>query len=227
MHSAGNPVSTFLLYFCWSFIFTLMQIVDTKGRQCPAPLIATKRALKEAHIGESFQIITDNQTSFNNISRFLKDNKTEFSSGESNGVWTLTITKKTSEPVTAEPEKYCTDEIPLFTMGDFVIAFTSDKMGDGDEELGHLLMDNFVKAIKDLDVLPRKMVFYNKGVTLGADESPVIDHLKEIEKMGVTMLLCATCAKYYSLEEKIKIGTLSNMFEIAQIMASASNVVKP
>jgi len=57
-------------------------------------------------------------------------------------------------------------------MGDFVIAFTSDKMGDGDEELGHLLMGNFIKAIKDLDVLPRKMVFYNKGVTLGAVESP-------------------------------------------------------
>jgi selenium metabolism protein YedF len=204
-----------------------MQIVDTKGQQCPAPLIATKRALKEAHIGESFQIITDNQTSFNNISRFLKDNKTEFSSGESNGVWTLTITKKTSEPVTTIPEEYCATEMPHFTRGDFVIAFHSDKMGDGDEELGHLLIGNFVKAIKDLDVLPRKIVFYNRGVILGVDDSHVIDNLREIEKMGVTMLFCATCVEYYSLEEKIKIGTLSNMFEIAQIMTSASSVVKP
>ncbi len=45
-------------------------------------------------------------------------------------------------------------------------------MGDGDEELGHLLMINFIKAIKDLDILPGKMVFYNKGVTLGAEDSP-------------------------------------------------------
>lgn len=201
--------------------------VDTSGQQCPAPLIATKRALKDAQTGDAFKVITDNQTAFNNICRFLKDNKTKYSFEESNGIWTLTITKQTSELVSAEAEEYCTTEIPHFSKGDFIIAFTSDKMGDGDEELGHLLMINFVRAIRDLDVLPRKMIFYNKGVILGAEGSPVIDHLKEIEKMGVTMLLCATCAKYYVLEEKIKIGTLSNMFEIAQVMSSAGNIIRP
>ncbi len=208
-------------------ILALMKIVDTTGQLCPAPLIATKRALKDVQSGDSFQLITDNQTSFDNISRFLKDNKTGFSFKESNGIWTLTITKANSESITVNPEEYCTTEIPHFSQGDFIIAFTSDKMGDGDEELGRLLMSNFVKAIKDLDVLPRKMVFYNKGVTLGADGSPVIDQLKEIEKMGVTLLLCSTCVKFYSLEEKIKIGILSNMFEIAQVMSTAGNVIKP
>jgi selenium metabolism protein YedF len=204
-----------------------MKIIDTSGQQCPAPLIATKRTLKDAQVGDSFQIITDNQTSFNNISRFLKDNRTEFSYEELNSIWTLTITKQTPEPENTDVREYCTSEIPHLSKGDFIIAFTSDKMGDGDEELGHLLMTNFVKAIRDLDVLPGKMVFYNKGVMLGAEGSPVIDHLKEIEKMGVTMLLCATCAKYYTLEQKIKIGTLSNMYEITQVMSSADNIVRP
>ena len=45
--------------------------------------------------------------------------------------------------------------------------------------------------------------------------------------MGVELLFCATCVNYYSLEDKIKIGTLSNMYEIVQTMASASNIVKP
>jgi len=204
-----------------------MQIIDTSGQQCPAPLIATKRALKDARTGDSFKVITDNQTAFNNISRFLKDNKTEFSSGESNDIWTLTITKQTPELINADAKEYCTTEIPHFSKGDFIIAFTSDKMGNGDEELGQLLMVNFVKAIKELDILPRNMVFYNKGVTLGAEDSPVIDHLKELEKMGVPFLFCETCAKYYLLEDKIKIGTLSNMFEITQVMSSAGNIVKP
>lgn len=204
-----------------------MQIIDTSGQQCPEPLIATKRALKNARAGDSFKVITDSQTAFSNISRFLKDNKTEFSSEESNDMWTLTITKQTTDLINADAKEYFTPQIPHFTKGDFIVAFTSDKMGDGDEELGQLLMVNFVKAIKELDVLPRNMVFYNKGVTLGAEDSPVIDHFKEIEKMGVSFLFCATCAKYYSLEEKIKIGTLSNMFEIAQVMSSAGNIVKP
>ena len=70
-------------------------------------------------------------------------------------------------------EAYCAAEIPHFSQGDFIIVFNSDKMGEGDEELGRLLMTNFIKAIKDLDVLPDKMIFYNNGVKLGSIDSPV------------------------------------------------------
>ncbi len=204
-----------------------MRTVDTRGQQCPAPLIATKKALKETGTGDSFKILTDNRTTLDNISRFLKDNKTEFTVKEKDNTWTITVTKKEPDLSPTKAEDYCTGEIPHFSQGDFIIAFTSDKMGEGDEELGRLLISNFIKAIKDLDVLPANMVFYNNGVKLGSVDSPVIEHLKEIEKMGVGMLLCATCAKYYSLEEKIKIGTLSNMYDIAKVMASAGNIVKP
>jgi selenium metabolism protein YedF len=204
-----------------------MRIVDTKGQQCPAPLIATKRALKETNTGESFKVLTDNKTAFENISRFLRDNKTDFSAEEKAGIWTLTITKSISGGSLTNGEEYCITPIPHFTKGDFIIAFTSDKMGEGNEELGRLLISNFIKALKDLEVLPRKIVFYNNAVKLGASDSPVIEHLKEIENMGVVLLLCATCVKFYSLEDKITVGTLSNMFEIAQAMTLASNVVKP
>ena len=204
-----------------------MQIIDTSGQQCPAPLIATRRALKETPDGDSFRVITDNQTSFSNISRFLRDNDTKFTSEETNGIWTLTITKGTSGMAFSNPEDYCNTAIPHFTKGNFIIAFTSDRMGEGDSDLGHLLIANFIKAVKDLDKLPAKMVFYNRGVMLGVENSPVADQLKEIERMGVTLLICATCVKHYSLEEKIKIGIMSNMFEIAQVMANAGNIVKP
>lgn len=205
-----------------------MKIVDTSGQQCPAPLIATSRALKDARIGDTIKVITDNITSFNNIFRFLKDNKIEFSYEESNSIRSLIITKGNTEKTTGNPKEYCKPvETPHFSRGDFIVAFTSDKMGDGDAELGHLLMTNFINSIKDLDALPGKMVFYNRGVILGAEGSPVINQLIEIEKMGVTLLFCATCVKFYSVEEHIKIGTLSNMFEIAQVMSSAGNIIRP
>jgi len=204
-----------------------MKIVDTRGQSCPAPLIATKRALRETLEGESFELFTDSQAAFNNISRFLKDNDTEFKIKESEGFWKLTVSKGNKEIDHPWAEEYCTGTIPHFSKGNFVIAFSSDVMGNGDEELGHLLIANFIKALKDLDTLPDKMVFYNKGVTLGSDDSPVVEYIREIEKMGVGVLLCSTCLKFYSLEEKVSVGSLSNMFEIAQIMASAGNVVKP
>jgi len=72
-----------------------MQTFDTCGQPCPAPLIAARRAFRDTSIGDSFQLITDSRNAFDNISRFLKDNKIGFSSKEVNGKWTLTI-KKTS-----------------------------------------------------------------------------------------------------------------------------------
>jgi selenium metabolism protein YedF len=204
-----------------------MKIVDTKGQLCPAPLIAAKRALRETVPGESFVLITDNQTSFDNLSRFLKDNNADFQASETGGVWTLTITRLSDEVSVARVEDYCTPAITHFEKGNYIIAVTSDKMGEGDEDLGHLLMSNFIKALKDLDRLPRKMVFYNRGVTLVSDNSPVIEHLRDLEKMGVEMLICATCVHHYSIETKLAAGILSNMYTIAEVMASSGNVIKP
>lgn len=222
-----------ILFSNYSFVLLhlvylkFMRIVDTKGQLCPAPLIAAKKALKETITGESFMVLTDNKTSFDNLSRFLKDNKADFQVAEKEGVWTLTVTKGTSVVSTTKAEEYCTPEISHFEKGNFVVAITSDKMGEGDEELGHLLISNFIKALKDLDKLPQHIVFYNKGVTLAVKDSPVIEHIKDLDKMGVEMHLCATCVNYYKLENSVEVGTLSNMYSIAEIMASAGNVVKP
>jgi selenium metabolism protein YedF len=204
-----------------------MKIVDTKGQLCPAPLIAAKKALKETSAGDSFIVLTDNQTSFENLNRFLKDNKVDFQVSESGGVWTLTVTKISGDPVKTKVEEYCAPAVSHFEKGNYIVAITSDKMGDGDDELGLLLISNFIKALKDLDKLPQHMVFYNKGVTLAIKDSPVIEHIKDLEKMGVEIHLCATCVNYYKLEKKIVVGTLSNMYSIAEFMASAGNVIRP
>jgi selenium metabolism protein YedF len=204
-----------------------MKIVDTKGQLCPAPLIATKRALKETTLGESFIVVTDNLTSFNNISRYLRDNNTDFHSGEAEGVWTITITRATADTSQVRAEDYCTSPISHFEKANFIVVISSDKMGEGDDVLGQLLMSNFIKALKDLDRLPQKMVFYNRGVTLVTSGSTVIDHLKDLEKMGVELLLCATCVNHYSLQSVVGAGTLSNMYAIAEVMANAGNIVKP
>lgn len=204
-----------------------MLIVDTSGQLCPAPLIATKRALRETAVGESFQVITDNRNSFSNISRFLRDNLTGFSFTESDGIWTLTVKKTGPTGETTDPSDYCTPDIPHFSKGSYIVVFSSDKMGEGDDNLGSLLIRNFILAIKELDLLPEKLVFYNSAVHLVSDKSQVAGHLKELEKMGVTLLVCETCAKHYSIVDDISTGILSNMFEIVQAMASAGNIIKP
>lgn len=204
-----------------------MKIVDTRGMACPAPLIATRRALTDTKENQTFKIVIDNKISFSNISRYLNDNGIAYSSLESDGIWTITVTRNSNDMPVSGTNENSDIIVPHFLKGDFIMVFTSDKLGEGDDKLGHILAENFIRAVKDLDSLPKKMVFYNKGVLLGIDSSPVIDHLREIEKMGVELLFCSTCINFYSLEEKIRVGTISNMYEIAQAMASAGKVIKP
>jgi selenium metabolism protein YedF len=207
-----------------------MKIVDTRGELCPAPIIAAKRALKEVAEGEMFELLTDNQTSLDNVSRFLKDNNIGFTVSENAGFWLMIITAGRNYKNLPDAGNYCKDikqNVPHFSKGDFVVAFSSDTMGDGDKELGHLLMENFIKSLKDLDTLPDKMVFYNRGVMLGRNGSPGVGHLKDLEKMGVDILICSTCINHFSISQEISVGRISNIFEITQIMASAGNVIKP
>jgi selenium metabolism protein YedF len=204
-----------------------MKTVDARGQLCPAPLILVKRALNETAKGDSFILKIDNQVSFANVSRYLKDNRTAFSVVENNNVLTFTITKGDKTSTERNVESYCSDDIPHLRKGDFVISIASDKIGDGDPELGSLLMINFIKAIRDLDVLPSKITFYNRGVFLGTKNSSVYDELKDLEKMGVNLYLCGTCINHYSLSDKINIGIVSNMFEIVNILASSGKIIKP
>lgn len=216
-----------IYYFCTSINFQEMRIVDTRGQLCPAPIILTKRALKETVEGESFVVVTDNQVSFNNLQRFLKDNKSGFTVDEAAGVWRLTVTKTSGFSTKIKPENYCVPQVAHFEKGDFVVVISSDRMGDGDDELGRLLLGNFIKALKDLEKLPSKILFYNRGVTLVTGNSPEIEHIRQLEKMGVEILACSTCVNHYKLENEVAAGSLSNMFTIAEAMASAGKVIKP
>jgi selenium metabolism protein YedF len=205
----------------------MIKVVDTKGLLCPVPLIAAKKALRETSAGESFVILTDNQTSFDNLCRFLKDNRADFVVKESEGVWSINVTKTNGEADKTTVQEYCTSAISHFQKGDFIVVISSDKMGEGDDQLGHLLIANFIKALKDLDKLPQKIIFYNNGVKLVTTSSAVIDHLRDLENMGVELVLCSTCINHYSLESSIGAGTVSNMYHIAEIMASAGNIIRP
>lgn len=204
-----------------------MTTVDTRGQLCPAPLIAAKKGLREVAEGETIIILTDNRTSYDNLTRFLNDNKAEVFSEESNGIWKLTVKKTSGFSSKTRAEEYCKPEIAHFEKGDFVVVISSEKMGEGDDDLGRLLVSNFIKALKDLDKLPGKIIFYNSGVKLAVRGSEQLEHLKQLEKMGVEILLCATCVNHYGLAERIDAGILSNMYTIAEAMASASKVIKP
>ncbi len=108
-----------------------------------------------------------------------------------------------------------------------MVVVSSDRMGEGNDELGKVLMKGFIFAVTQLDTLPKTMLFYNGGATLTAEGSDSLEDLKSLEAQGVEVMTCGTCLDYYGLKEKLQVGTVTNMYSIVETMANAGRIIKP
>jgi selenium metabolism protein YedF len=100
-------------------------------------------------------------------------------------------------------------------------------MGSGNDELGYVLMRAFLHTIALQAEKPDIMIFYNTGVKLAIQGSEVLDDLKELASAGVEMLVCGTCLNYFEAKEKLSVGVVSNMYDIAGIMSRAGRLLVP
>jgi selenium metabolism protein YedF len=204
-----------------------MKVVDTRGEKCPRPIIETKKALRETNAGESFNVLTDNKTSFNNISRFLADNHIRFSVTGKDGTWTFVVSNEAGNSPLTAAEDYCEPDIPVREKSDYAVAVSSEYMGSGDDVLGKNLIKSFFVGLSVQDKLPSVIAFYNSGVKLVVNDSEVIDIIKEIESKGVEIVICGTCVDYYKLGDSVAAGKIGDMYLILQKLSTSGNVIRP
>lgn len=202
------------------------KIIDARGQICPMPLILTKKALNDETIEETFSVFIDNETSKENIERFLKDNKINFNSKKTGEGFIINV-DKTGKFANSNPEEYCSIPSIADNTGGHIICINNNKMGVGPDELGSILMKGFINTIKEVKPLPERIIFYNNGVLLTTKDSQLVDSLKELEELGVIIMICGTCANYFNIKEKIAIGSISNMFDISESLTKAAKIIYP
>ena len=100
-------------------------------------------------------------------------------------------------------------------------------MGEGNDELGKVLMKSFIYALSHQETLPNTILFYNSGAALTCEESSTLEDLKSLESQGVEILTCGACLDYYGLLDKLRIGEVTNMYIIVEKMTQAGLIVKP
>ncbi|MFO7670376.1 MAG: sulfurtransferase-like selenium metabolism protein YedF [Bacteroidales bacterium] len=201
-----------------------MKIVDTTGLTCPRPLIMLKEALLEVEPGTQLQIITDNQTSLKNLLSYLNDQGESPDVKSQGQVHTITTLSPGIRNAETDPAAYCTTAI---VNSDYVVCLKSNLMGEGDPDLGKMLMETFMENLKLQDQLPTHVVMYNSGVKLAMKESPVCSSLSELEELGCRIMLCGTCIEHYNLQYEIGVGMISNMVSITEILVRTGHVVTP
>ena len=105
-----------------------------------------------------------------------------------------------------------------------VFLIQSEGLGRGDEQLGSMLMANFLRLLGESEDKPSSLIFWNAGVRLACEGSPVLNRLKLLEEQGVELLACATCLEHFELTDKLVVGKPTNMMKSIQSMLSSDVV---
>jgi len=194
----------------------MMKEIDARGELCPKPVIMTKKALDNLEKG-TITTIVDNEVAKENVSKLATSMGLEFRVSQTKDNEFYIHINKGEGVVEA-----INDKINLSK--DLTIAIGSNKMGNGEEELGKILMKSFIYTVKETAPYPANILFYNTGVYLTCEGSPVLDELKALTEEGVEILSCGTCLDYYHLKEKLEVGGVSNMYSIYEKMKNANTI---
>ncbi len=87
--------------------------------------------------------------------------------------------------------------------------------------------NSVMRPLRDLEKRPSRLILINSGVRLASEGSEVLGTLKALSEKGVEILSCGTCLDFYGLKEKLKVGMISNMYDIAQSLLEADRLIRP
>lgn len=212
--------------------------IDARGLTCPLPVINAKKAAEEMGQEGVLTVLVDNEIAVQNLQKFAAQ-KGYTASGEkeaekeyrvvidvsgADSVSEISGTAAQDQNVESEGAAGCA---PDMRKNGMVVVLSADTMGTGDDALGKTLMKSFVFALTKQDVLPETVLCYNRGAYLSCRGSGSLEDLKALEAEGVSIMTCGTCLDYYGLKDELIVGSVTNMYEIVEVMEKAVTVIRP
>lgn len=211
-----------------------MITVNALGDACPIPVVKTLNAIKELKQSDTIEVLVDNEIAVQNLTKMAKGKNFEVKSeklGEKQYRVEISaeVFAASEGAAAAQPESIATAPacVPDARNKNIVVVISSSCMGTGDDKLGAALMKGFVYAISQQEQLPSTILFYNGGAKLTCEDAPTLEDLKSMEAQGVEILTCGTCLDFYGLSQKLQVGSVTNMYAIAEKMTQAGLIVKP
>lgn len=192
-----------------------MKTIDCRNMACPLPVVMVKRALEE-NPGESLNVLLDNGAPRENVSRFAANRGLKVEETAVGEAFSLVI---------SGPPQLAKEGV-VSIGGKTVMLVASDRLGEGPEELGRLLMKNFIITLLDVADVPDLMLFVNTGVLLTTEGSEVIEALEKLGNRGVEIFSCGVCLDFFHRKDKLAAGAVTNMFTIAENMLLARSVIR-
>lgn len=107
------------------------------------------------------------------------------------------------------------------------LYLSSDKMGEGDAELGRKLLVVFLEKLAASDVEVDVVGCVNSGILLTTQDGPALESLRALEARGARIVTCGTCLEHHNRAHLLRIGEVGGMDGTVAIMATAERVIRP
>ena len=161
-------------------------------------------------------MLVDNDIAVSNVTRLLEGRGFEVSL-QRNGDERKLTAKKVGEGSCVLPSGSQKGQL-------LAVLVTGKTLGRNDQELGEVLIKGFLGTLSKLTTPPAVIAFMNEGVKLTLPDSSACDHIRDLEKIGTKVLVCGTCTTHFGITDKIGVGTISNMFEIMEMVTGADKI---
>ena len=195
--------------------------VNAIGDICPIPLVKAKEAIKELNGAGVVEVLVDNEIAVQNLTKMAQQKGYGCASKKvKDQEYRVTLTVETAKNI-----EECIPCAPAKKTS--LVVISSKAMGGPNEQLGATLLKGFIYALTQQDKLPDQILFYNGGAFLTCEGSESLEDLKSLEAQGVEIRTCGTCLNFYGLTEKLQVGDVTNMYDIAERMSKADRIIKP
>ncbi len=193
----------------------MKKVVDTRGLNCPQPVILTRQALIDNEIDEVVTIV-DNETALENVSKLVSSMQLTANVDEKGGQFYISILKDE-----------ILDDVSMTksSNANVVIMITSNVLGSGNDTLGGILMKSFMYTLTQMEGAFQVLIFMNSGVLLPTEGSEVLEYIRTLEERHIEVLSCGTCLDYYHLSDKLRVGSVTNMFTITEKIMEAHRLI--
>lgn len=199
-----------------------METVNAFGLACPKPLMMAKAKIDEG--ARELSVRVDNEIAVKNVSRLAEKYGLNVAVETIEGGWSVNFSEG-DRGVAAAAAPAAAPACTPAGCG-YAVFIGKDHVGEGDPQLGYNLMKMAIYTLSESEDVPASVLFMNSGVKLVAgDGQQIINSVNKLIEKGTEVLVCGTCLDFYGLKEQLKVGEVSNMYDILGRMQEAAKTI--
>jgi len=192
-----------------------MKSIDCRNWLCPKPVIEVRKVMLAAPDVAVCALVED-QVARQNLLRLASSLGWAVQEREVDGVAALEFSPAASATAVTAP-----------ACGSTVVLVAAATMGSGDDELGRILLRNFLLTLPELEIPPTAIYFINAGVKLTVNGADTVEILQKLADLGIDLASCGLCLDFFGLKGELAVGRTTNMLDIVQGMSNAGSVLRP